>query len=88
MNRREFLSFTAKEAHAVDISCERLYMSYLDSLGAGTEESFLEEISRQLASASHLRLKESFWLEAQALRGAILPLLDRYKARGGTVEYR
>jgi hypothetical protein len=88
MNRRDFLSFGARETSTLEISCERLYMRYLDALGEGEPavERFLEETERELASARRLRLREAFWLQSEALRKAIEPLLARYRAGGGAVE--
>jgi hypothetical protein len=85
MNRREFLAFGASSGTR-EISCERLYMEFLDALQRGTEERFLEQTFKDLAGARRLRLKESFWLESQALHQAIKPRLERYEAGGGTIE--
>jgi len=85
MNRREFLSFTT-DAQTMDVSCEKLYMQYLDALQQGHEKRFLDRKFEEFACARRLRLRESFWLKSQALRQAIEPRLERYKAQGGTVE--
>jgi len=85
MNRRQFLSF-GSAAGTHEISCERLYMQFLDALQRGTEQRFLEQMFNELASVPRIRLKESFWLDSQVLRPAITPRLEEYKAAGGIVE--
>ena len=86
MNRRQFLRFGAADSGIREISCERLYMQYLDALQRGIEQRFLEQTFSELSGVERVRLKESFWLDSQVLRPAITPLLERYKSAGGHVE--
>jgi hypothetical protein len=63
MNRREFLLLrTDGEARAAVLSCERLYMRYLDSQVDGTTERLFEHLRQDLRRAKTLRLTDTSWL--------------------------
>jgi hypothetical protein len=76
MNRREFLLLrTDGAAHAAVLSCERLYMRYLDSQADGTTETLFEHLRQDLRRAKTLRLTDISWLACgdlkERLEGAI-----------------
>jgi hypothetical protein len=69
MNRREFLLLrTDGAAHAAVLSCERLYMRYLDSEVDGTTETLFEHLRRDLRRAKTLRLTDTSWLACGDLK--------------------
>jgi hypothetical protein len=74
MNRREFLLLrTDGAAHAAVLSCERLYMRYLDSEVDGTTETLFEHLRRDLRRAKTLRLTDTSWLAC----GDLMQRLER-----------
>jgi hypothetical protein len=69
MNRREFLLLrTDGAAHAAVLSCERLYMRYLDSEVDGTTETLFEHLRQDLRRAKTLRLTDTSWLACGDLK--------------------
>ena len=69
MNRREFLLLrTDGAAHATVLSCERLYMRYLDSQVDGTTGTLFEHLRQDLRRAKTLRLTDTSWLACGDLK--------------------
>ena len=86
MNRRDFLSFRIdRENHAAELSCEQLYMRYLDSTVDGTTEEFFQKIEQTLSGVSVLRLSETGWLACEELK-PMESLIATFRNRGGRVE--
>ena len=87
MNRREFLLFSKEGKNTAELSCERLYMRYLDSTLDGTTPQFFQKIEQRLSAVSSLRLIDSAWLSSDELK-PVASILDAFCARGGHIEYR
>jgi len=88
MNRRDFFRVSTGQKHVLDVDCERLYMQYVDSQAEGTSEELLTRFSDELLRASEVRLHQHSWVAYSELQGAVSPLLERFRSRGGLVEYR
>ncbi len=88
MNRRDFFRVSVGQKHVLDVDCERLYMKYVDSEAEGTGEELLTRFSDELLRASEVRLHQHSWVAYSELQGAVSPLLERFRSRGGVVEYR
>ena len=88
MNRREFLFPGGRKSSMLEISCEQLYMRFLDARGDGTEESFLLRTTAELRLAGKILLKEAHWLSQSDLGRELEPVLDELRRCGGSVEYR
>lgn len=88
MNRRDFFRVTTGQKHVLDVDCERLYMQYVDSEAEGTAEELLSRFSDELLRASEVRLHQHSWVAYSELQGAVSPMLERFRSRGGVVEYR
>ena len=88
MNRRDFFRVSTGQKHVLDVDCERLYMQYVDSQAEGTSEELLTRFSDELLRASEVRLHQHSWVAYSELQGAVSPLLERFRSRGGVVEYR
>ena len=88
VNRREFFRVTAGQRHVVDVDCQRLYMQYVTALAEGTSDELLARFSDELLQASEVRLHQHSWVAYSELQGAVSPLLERFRTRGGVVEYR
>ena len=86
MNRRDFLSFKIdRENHAAELSCEQVYMRYLDSTVDGTTEEFFRKIEQTLSGVNVLRLSERSWLACEELK-PVESLIAAFRGRGGRVE--
>jgi hypothetical protein len=69
MNRREFLLLrTDGSAHAAVLSCERLYMRYLDSQMDGSTAAFFAGLGDELRKVKTLRLTDTSWLACGELK--------------------
>ncbi len=88
MNRRDFFRVSTGQNHVLDVDCERLYMQYVDSEAEGTSEELLTRFSDELLRASEVRLHQHSWVAYSELQGAVSPLLERFRSRGGVVEFR
>ena len=88
MNRRDFFRVSVGQKHVLDVDCERLYMQFVDSEAEGTSEELLTRFSDELLRASEVRLHQHAWVAYSELQGAVSALLERFRSRGGLVEYR
>lgn len=88
MNRRDFFRVSTGQKHVLDVDCERLYMQYVDSQAEGTSEELLTRFSDELLRASEIRLHQHSWVAYSELQGVVSPMLERFRSRGGLVEYR
>jgi hypothetical protein len=85
MNRREFLLFKKEGNGVVRLSCEQLYMRYVDSTTDGTTAQLFEDIEHSLSSVTSLRLTDPSWLSCDELM-PLQSILDAFRARGGRIE--
>ena len=87
MNRREFLLFTNPAQSAAKLSCEQLYMRYLDSTLDGTTEQLFKNTEANLSTVTSLHLTDSAWLSCDELK-PIQSILAAFRERGGYIEYK
>jgi hypothetical protein len=87
MNRRDFLTAKPPRAGTVELSCERLYMRYVDAQANGTEAEVFAWVEGQLEDASELRLRDTEWLEQAELKRGLVQALAAFRARGGQVHW-
>ena len=87
MNRRQFLFLTKARKNTAELSCQQLYMRYLDSTLDGTTPQFLQEMEQRLSGITSVRLTDSVWLSSDELK-PVASLLDAFRARGGRIEYK
>jgi hypothetical protein len=88
LNRRDFFRVSLGQKHVLEVDCQRLYMRYVDSRAEGTAEELLARFSEELLRASEVRLHQHSWVAYSELQGAVSTLLERFRSRGGVVEYR
>ena len=92
IGRRDFLLLrpltVSADRSSVELSCERLYMRYLDSIDECTTADLLDSLARDLGDARTLRLTATTWLAREDFRSWLEPLLDTLKARGARIEHR
>ncbi|MCH7802937.1 MAG: hypothetical protein IH937_02550 [Acidobacteria bacterium] len=87
MNRRDFFLLRKPEEWILELSCEELYMRYLDSQLDGTRNQFIERTRKKLRNRRKIRLYDAFWLDRGGVGEELEPLLREFRARGGSVEY-
>jgi len=86
VNRREFLLLSpGRRKETAEISCERLYMHYLDAEVEGTTRDLFDALDEQLRSMRELRLLDTEWLSRADLLARVEPILAAFHARGGRV---
>lgn len=87
MNRREFLTLRREHGRPVAVlSCEQLYMRWVDARGDGTVGALFDWLSRDLARAETVRLEHETWLVDDDLRRRTHAVLDAVRRRGAKVE--
>jgi hypothetical protein len=86
MNRREFLFLRKSGPDTVVLSCEQLYMRYVDATVGGTTGQLFNDIEHNLSGANLLQLTDSEWLSCEELQ-PMEGILSRFRNRGGRIEY-
>ena len=86
MNRRDFILLGRGRSRTLDVSCERLYMTFVEARMNGSSADLLARLTEQSARARRVRLRETVWLARDDFQSAIKPILDAFESRGGTVE--
>ena len=86
MHRRDFILLGRGRTRTLDVSCERLYMTFVEARMSGSTAALLARLAEQSARARRVRLRETVWLACADFRSALKPVLDAFESRGGTVE--
>ena len=84
MNRRDFLAL--RTGQTALLSCERLYMRYLDSQIDGTTPQLFDRLAGDLRGVSTVRLTQTSWLARADLKAQLEAVLDAFKAGGGRID--
>ena len=84
IERRDFLALRIG-APAV-LSCEQLYMRYLDSQMDGTTRQLFDNLAGDLRGIQAVRLTETMWLARADLKAQLDAVLETFKAGGGRVD--
>jgi hypothetical protein len=84
MNRRDFILLN--RASSAELSCEQLYMRYLDSTLDGTTSQFFQNIEQKLSGVTSLQLTDAAWLNCEELK-PVESILAAFRARGGLIQY-
>jgi hypothetical protein len=88
VNRRQgFLPGVERDPQAVVLSCEQLYMRYLDARATGTTAELFEHLGRDLRSVKRVRLIKTSWLSDDDLMKQLDAVLASYRADGGRIEH-
>ena len=85
MRRRDFLLLRS-DGPTVVLSCEALFMRFLDAENAGAVDQLFENLARDLAQVSRVRLADPSWLARDDFRARVDTVLDGFRARGGRVD--
>jgi hypothetical protein len=89
LSRRDFLLLgPRREGAPATLSCERLYMRYLDSRLDGSTGELFERLARDLRAVTNVQLTDVAWLAQSDLKAHLDGVLDSFRARGGQVDVR
>ena len=91
MNRRDF--FLLRPAgpsgrpggRTIELSCEQLWIKYLDANMNGAVAQLFERLNHELGDAGELRLVDTSWLSRDDFRLQLDRVLDAFRSRGGRV---
>jgi hypothetical protein len=83
IDRRDFLALRAGQPAV--LSCERLYMRFLDSQSEGTTAQLFDQLAADLRGTTVVQLTETAWLSRAELRAHLDRVLARFTAAGGCV---
>jgi hypothetical protein len=87
VNRRDFLLLRVDGAsRSIVLSCEQLYMRYVDSRVDGTTAQLFQHLADDLRKVSAVRLTDTSWLSRDDLRQRVDGVLDGFRRRGGRIE--
>ena len=81
-NRRDFLLLRATTERPFVLSCERLYMRYLDSIDEFTTGDLAESLERELRQLKSVRVTGTSWLAREDFRSWLDPILDSLQTAG------
>jgi hypothetical protein len=83
VERRDFLFLRAGQPAV--LSCEPLFMRFLDSEIDGTTPRLFENLAADLRKVNAVRLTDTSWLARADLKQQLDEVLDRFRAAGGMV---
>jgi hypothetical protein len=75
-DRRGFLLRASGRHRPVTLACGRLYVRYVDAIGAGQVAEFRRAVEEEIASASEVRLVEREWLSRDDFRRTLENILS------------
>ena len=83
VERRDFLFLRAGQPAL--LSCEPLFMRFLDSQTDGTTAQLFDNLAGDLRKVNAIRLTDTSWLARADLKAQLDAVLDTFRAAGGTV---
>jgi len=83
VERRDFLFLRAGQPAV--LSCEPLFMRFLDSQMDGTTAQLFENLAADLRKVTTVRLAETTWLSRADFKLELDAALDAFRAAGGKV---
>ena len=87
MNRRDFLLLRPnRDTHSMTLSCEWLYMRFVDAELEDAVPSLFEELARELRVATTVQVTDTAWLARAELKRGLDAVLDAFRASGGRVD--
>jgi hypothetical protein len=85
MQRRDFLLLRTAADREIELSCEQLYMRFVDAQAEGTVPRLFAVLAEDLSRVSTVRLVERSWLSSGELRTQLDAALESFASRGGRV---
>jgi hypothetical protein len=85
VNRRDFL-LVRTEGRTTVLSCEALFMRFLDAQNDGTTDQLFANLTRDLDQVTSVKLVDRSWLSRDDLRARVDDVLGAFQRRGGRIE--
>src|SRR4029434_7626381 len=87
MNRREFLFFRKEnDSYRAELSCEQLYMRFVDSTMDGSTADLFKRVEFCLNDVGVLEIHDTSWLSCEELK-PLESILSSFRRRGGRIKY-
>jgi hypothetical protein len=83
LRRRDFLLLRAGQPAV--LSCEQLFMRYLDSQADDSTARLFDQLADDLGRVTAVRLSETSWRARDDFNRHLTAVLGAFTARGGTV---
>jgi hypothetical protein len=87
MERRDFLLLRVAGPQEAELSCERLYMRYVDAASEDGASSLLALLEADLARTRRVRVSHAEWLVDGELKRRVQDALSKFESDGGVVRY-
>jgi hypothetical protein len=87
MERRDFLLLRIAGPHEAELSCERLYMRYVDAAPDISLSRLLALLEADLARTRRVRVTQAEWLVDGELKRNVQNALAKFESDGGIVRY-
>jgi hypothetical protein len=88
VNRRDFLLMrSGREADPVILSCEQLYMRYVDARANGATASLFARLLEELHGVKRVRLIKTSWLADKELGTQLDAVFESFRRDGGRIEH-
>lgn len=84
MNRRDLLLLRT-DGRSTRLSCEALFMRFVDAQNDGTLDQLFANLERDLRQVRRITLVDRSWLSHDDLRARVDELLEAFRQRGGRV---
>jgi hypothetical protein len=85
VERRDFLFLRA--GRPAVLSCEPLFMRFLDSQIDGTTRQLFDNLAGDLRKVKAIRLTDTTWLARADLKQQLDEVLDAFRSAGGRVTH-
>jgi len=88
VNRRDFLLMrTGRDTDPVILSCEQLYMRYVDARAHGATASLFARLLDELHGVKRVRLIKTSWLADKDLEAELDAVFESFRREGGRIEH-
>jgi hypothetical protein len=85
MQRRDFLLLRVAADREIELSCEQLYMRFVDAQVDGSESRLFATLATDLADVRRLRLVDRSWLASADFKRQLETVLEQFRGGGGSV---
>jgi hypothetical protein len=85
MDRRDLLLLRVRAGRHAELSCERLYMQFVDAQAEERTARLFTDLSRDLENVATVRVVDRAWLSSAELRSELEAALASFRMRGGRV---
>ena len=85
IQRRDFLLLRLAADREIELSCEQLYMRYVDAQLDGSESRLFAALAADLAEVRRIRLVDRSWLASADFQRQVENVLEQFRSGGGSV---